>query len=63
MKTALILTGGLPTLLAANPLLAQDCGDRVENRLDRKDDRVETRLDQRGDRVNRRVDRRHGGDC
>lgn len=74
MKSTLILTGSLLTLLVASPLLAEDRGDRINERLDQRSDRLEAHghekaaahLDRKGDRVenrlDRRVDRRHGGD-
>ena len=38
MKSAFILTGSLLTLLAASPLLVQDRGDRIDERLDNRGD-------------------------
>ena len=57
MRYTALWTSTLSVLIAGNAL-AQDIGDRVENRADRRGDRIEQRLDQRGDRIDDRLDAR-----
>ena len=59
MKSILALPLALGALLAAGQAFANDRGDRIENRLDRKGDHADNRLDRRGERFDRRWDRRH----
>lgn len=58
MKTKAILAGSLLALLVATPVLAEDRGDRINERLDRRGERVNDNLDNRGERINDRLDRR-----
>ena len=58
MNHAHVLVTGLITLLLASPAFAQDLGDRIDHRLDRKGDRIENRLDRKGDKIDYRLDRR-----
>lgn len=57
MRYTALWTSTISVLIASNAL-AQDVGDRVENRADRRGDWIEQRLDQRGDRIDDRLDRR-----
>ena len=48
------LATGLVIGMFAMPALAEDRGDRIDERLDNKGERINERLDNKGDRINRR---------
>lgn len=51
MKTTAILAGSLLALLATAPLLAEDRGDRINERLAQRGERIDQHLDKRSDRL------------
>lgn len=55
MKTTIFATCAL-FFICLGTALAQDAGDRVENRLDLRGDRIDARLDARGECINDRLD-------
>ena len=52
------LASGLIIGMIAMPALAEDRGDRIDERLDNKGERIDERLDNKGDRIEHRYDAR-----
>ncbi len=58
MKTnANLIAAGLLALIAI-PAMAEDRGDRANQRLDARGERINEHLDARGERINERLDAR-----
>ena len=52
------LASGVVIGMFAMPALAEDRGDRIDERLDNKGERIDERLDNKGDRIEERFDTR-----
>ena len=51
MKTKLLTAAALTLFFSLGTALAQDWGDRYENRLDNRGDRIDQRPDAKGERI------------
>jgi hypothetical protein len=56
MKKTTLIAAAVAVLLSVGYAVAEDAGDRAEQRLDLRGDRIDQRLDARGERINDRLD-------